>query len=300
LQGATGDLSSWQLLQAKEEELRQAEARKKEQEQWLAKNMPQFASAPEDVREAAIKAKYGQPDAPSNVREWQYFSQLSPEDQQRYLTMRRAQQWLDTGGSHIAPNPLDPTEPVAQVMKSPPPETDPAYKGRQTAEVEGARVEAERKANRPKAEAAMRTFTRQSRIMLDALGRLRDTYTPVSGLAYGVGGGNVPMTKMRQMQNYLKTIKANIGFQALQEMRANSPTGGALGQVAVQELEGLQATLGALDPASPDFLDQITEVERRVQEILAGVQGAFAQDYSQPATAPTAAPKVIDFNDLPE
>ena len=45
----------------------------------------------------------------------------------------------------------------------------------------------------------------------------------------------------------ITSIKANIGFDRLQVMREESPTGGALGQVAVQELVALQATLGSLD-----------------------------------------------------
>lgn len=45
------------------------------------------------------------------------------------------------------------------------------------------------------------------------------------------------------------TIKSNIGFDALAKMRAESPTGGALGQVAVQELEALQASVASLDTA---------------------------------------------------
>lgn len=49
------------------------------------------------------------------------------------------------------------------------------------------------------------------------------------------------------LKNTLTTIKANIGFEALQAMREASKTGGALGQVAVQELEALQAILGSLD-----------------------------------------------------
>jgi hypothetical protein len=50
-------------------------------------------------------------------------------------------------------------------------------------------------------------------------------------------------------------VQANIGFQELAAMRAASPTGGALGQVAVRELEFLQASLGSLDSAqSPDEL----------------------------------------------
>jgi hypothetical protein len=45
----------------------------------------------------------------------------------------------------------------------------------------------------------------------------------------------------------IDTIKANIGFEQLADMRANSPTGGALGQIAIKELDFLQAALGNLD-----------------------------------------------------
>lgn len=45
----------------------------------------------------------------------------------------------------------------------------------------------------------------------------------------------------------LDTIKANVGFAALQAMRAASPTGGALGQVSEQENRLLQSTLASLD-----------------------------------------------------
>jgi hypothetical protein len=45
----------------------------------------------------------------------------------------------------------------------------------------------------------------------------------------------------------IDATKANIGFDALQKMRDESPTGGALGQVAVMELIMLQATYGNLD-----------------------------------------------------
>ena len=49
------------------------------------------------------------------------------------------------------------------------------------------------------------------------------------------------------LQATITAIQANIGFDRLQTMREESPTGGALGQVAVQELVALQATLGSLD-----------------------------------------------------
>jgi hypothetical protein len=50
------------------------------------------------------------------------------------------------------------------------------------------------------------------------------------------------------LRSAIETVKANLGFDRLQQMRESSPTGGALGQVAVQELVALQATVASLDP----------------------------------------------------
>lgn len=59
------------------------------------------------------------------------------------------------------------------------------------------------------------------------------------------------------------TIKANLGFNELQAMRDASPTGGALGQVAVQELNMLQATLANLDPGQSE--EQLNRNLRKIQ-----------------------------------
>lgn len=57
------------------------------------------------------------------------------------------------------------------------------------------------------------------------------------------------------LRNRIATLKANLGFDRLQKMRDESPTGGALGQVAVQELEALQASVASLSPLqSPEEL----------------------------------------------
>lgn len=59
------------------------------------------------------------------------------------------------------------------------------------------------------------------------------------------------------LQKTVDSIRANIGFSELQAMRDASPTGGALGQVAVQELDLLQSVLGSLDRAQSQ--KQLTE-----------------------------------------
>jgi len=48
------------------------------------------------------------------------------------------------------------------------------------------------------------------------------------------------------LQATLDTVKANLGFQELKKMRFESPTGGALGQVAVKEIEFLQSTVASM------------------------------------------------------
>jgi hypothetical protein len=72
----------------------------------------------------------------------------------------------------------------------------------------------------------------------------------------GVAGAlNIPGTEGRDLETALTTIKANLGFDRLQQMRDASKTGGALGQVAVKELEALQSTVASLDRGqSPDKL----------------------------------------------
>lgn len=73
--------------------------------------------------------------------------------------------------------------------------------------------------------------------------------------AGAAGALNIPGTEGRDLETALTTIKANLGFDRLQQMRDASKTGGALGQVAVKELEALQATVASLDRGqSPDKL----------------------------------------------
>jgi hypothetical protein len=89
-----------------------------------------------------------------------------------------------------------------------------------------------------------------------------DEAIPLVGyLSAGLAGGlNIPGTQGRNLEEALKTVKANLGFDRLQQMRDASKTGGALGQVAVKELEALQASIASLDRGqSPDVLKRNLE-----------------------------------------
>lgn len=56
-----------------------------------------------------------------------------------------------------------------------------------------------------------------------------------------------PGTEASNVEGVIDTIKANIGFDTLQDMRDNSPTGGALGQVSERENTLLQSAIANLD-----------------------------------------------------
>lgn len=64
---------------------------------------------------------------------------------------------------------------------------------------------------------------------------------PIGQATSWIGG-----TPAADLEGTLDEIQANIGFAELEDMRKSSPTGGALGQVAVRELEFLQAVKGSL------------------------------------------------------
>jgi hypothetical protein len=73
----------------------------------------------------------------------------------------------------------------------------------------------------------------------------------------------LPGTDAFKLSSTLDTIKANIGFDKLQAMRDASPTGGALGQVAVQEINFLQATIAKIEQglSDKDLKSNLTKVK---------------------------------------
>lgn len=110
-----------------------------------------------------------------------------------------------------------------------------------------------------------------------------------SGLV-GKGTSFIPGTSSYNLNQRLLTIKANLGFDRLQQMRDASPTGGALGQVAVQELQALQATVGSLElgQSKEELQKNLDKIELHYNNWLSTVGGTPKAPMSNaaPATAP--------------
>lgn len=100
----------------------------------------------------------------------------------------------------------------------------------------------------------------------------------VGGILKGVGG-----TPAKDLASLTTTIQANIGFDRLQRMREESPTGGALGQVAVQELEALQATLGNLDNSQTNeqLVSNLTRLEEQYRKSMQEIYKAALKDQAE-------------------
>ena len=104
----------------------------------------------------------------------------------------------------------------------------------------------------------------------------------------------IPESDAKVLGNYLLTIKANVGFQALSEMRANSMTGGALGNVSEIELKQLNAVLGSLDQmsTSAQLLETLDTIDQKSKSIMSIMQNKMMEldqhyKYEKPAPDPT-------------
>jgi hypothetical protein len=108
---------------------------------------------------------------------------------------------------------------------------------------------------------------------------VKQTGTFTAG-TFGTPLSFLPGTAAKDLASNLETIKANLGFDRLQQMRDASPTGGALGQVAIQELVALQSTVASLDnQQSPSQLKKnLNKVKGHYEKWRATVKKAMEQN----------------------
>lgn len=126
----------------------------------------------------------------------------------------------------------------------------------------------------------------------NVIGIIDNVLPKISGLnTAGVAGkalSFVPGSDAYDVARNIETIKANIGFKELSDMRQASPTGGALGQVAVQELNFLQAAISNLDVGqSPQQLrDNLSKVKKHYNRWLTTIRGEIPPEDKETAAAP--------------
>ncbi|MGR3782659.1 MAG: hypothetical protein ACU0DT_15530 [Albimonas sp.] len=103
------------------------------------------------------------------------------------------------------------------------------------------------------------------RVLDDVRGMASDQgfFTPTTGTG-GWAQGGIPGTPAYDMRAKIGTLSSRAAFDELQNMRDNSPTGGAVGQLTDKEREALSAAVSNLDAAQTEeqFLKALDEYQR--------------------------------------
>lgn len=124
--------------------------------------------------------------------------------------------------------------------------------------------------------------SRQDKARLDAAMTSTDVITSAASRAlsaaknrnFGAAGtsvvGVLPWTDSAEVMRNVNVLKSNATIENLNQMRQQSPTGGALGNVTEKEGEMLAAKAGALDPNSPTFERDVADYERTLLRVIHG------------------------------
>jgi len=159
-----------------------------------------------------------------------------------------------------------------------------------------------REAALPQATAAMKGFEAKSDSFVKDLIALRD-HPGLSQITGFVAGRAPALTAQgRAAQALYDKVVAKGGFQALQELRDASKTGGALGNVSNQEGKQLTASFSAIDRRQ-DAADVKAALDRAIGDVEGAktrMREAYDSTYSYKsgAAAAPAGGNVIDFGSL--
>jgi len=107
---------------------------------------------------------------------------------------------------------------------------------------------------------------------------------------------NIPGTPASDLEAVLTTIRANIGFEELQNIRDASPTGGALGQVSNLELEALQNVLASIQQTqSPEQLRfSLGRLKDTLESGVIRLEQGFIEDFGRFEDAVTSDDPTLD------
>jgi hypothetical protein len=140
--------------------------------------------------------------------------------------------------------------------------------------IPGSRAYEERQAAQAAEQATGQAKLTAGQIVLDEISRIKsltESGAAITGLVGSIASA-VPGTPAHDVKGMINTIKANIGFDQLNAMRKQSPTGAALGNVTVVELQFLQSVLGDLEQSRSKeaFLYNLNRLENVYNGIING------------------------------
>jgi len=152
---------------------------------------------------------------------------------------------------------------------------DPETNQRALRAIPGGEAYADQQASADQSALREEQDSRSAGIVLDEIGLAREliqnqtTLNPTTGFTGGIASA-VSSTDAGALAGRLQTIKANIGFDRLQQMRMASPTGGTLGAVSEFENRLLQAVYGTLEQSGnrEELLYNLDRLEQVYNQII--------------------------------
>lgn len=236
---------------------------------------------------SAIKAQMGF-DKPSSLREWETFSAMTPEQQSQYLTMKRAQPWLNTGGAQVAPNMVNPAAPPsASIPNTLKPGEVPTVRGAQSAAEAIGKAQGTAQAGLPSAEM-------QARQMLDivngitshpALTNVVGMPGNVSGFTARLIGTGLPGSPESDFMSRVDQLKGAAFLQAYETLKGG-------GQIT--EAEGRKATDAIARMSNLNL--SVDDYKKAAQDLREVVNNALMK--SKRSAGQTQAPSQSEADDL--
>jgi hypothetical protein len=213
--------------------------------------------------------------APSAVREFQFVQKLNPEQRQQYINLKRSDPLRAKGLVETAEGGVEPIQGVESGLSR---VEEAKATGKKTGELDTIKI----KEKLPKARSALQSFERKTKVVNREIERVAPLLNQLTTGFAGVPLSKIPGTEAKNVTRLLDTIKSNLGFNQLQEMRDNSPTGGALGQVSEMENRLLQATEGSLeqDQTPEQLLETLQLVQGSIFDIAEQKRKDFKFDFA--------------------
>jgi hypothetical protein len=208
-----------------------------------------------------------QGEAPSSVREWEYFSALPPEQQSEYLRMKRSNPYLDVGTGFVAPDPVNPGgtlgEPITKDLR-----------GKEAQEAIGAAEGA--------AVAGAAGDIAAGETALDLIAQIKTHPELPNATGFTSFANAIPGTPRYGFQNLVEQAKSGAFLTAIQEMRGMGSLSNAEGQTATAAVTRMNTAL-----SKDDFLKAVADYEAIIERGVKKAKEKLAS-VSSPAANPDA------------
>lgn len=155
----------------------------------------------------------------------------------------------------------------ANAIPPPPPGADPKEWRRKQTDMRAAE-EAQRPGRQATAGRLVEDIDRAQNIIDTSI-------LPTTGLIGGQALSKIGGTAAHDLSATLESIGANISFDKLQQMRSQSPTGGALGNVSDKDINLLKSTLGSIrqSQTAGDLKFNLDRLRKQYDEVIHGPGG---------------------------